>query len=471
MTLILLKIALSSILFIGIYYAFLQKEKMFRFNRWYLIVTLLISYVAPWIKIALPAPETAKSQLVIGEFTHEVLVPISKFPEKVTFQMGDFLWYAILSISLILLVKFCISLVQIFKIQGNRSKIEGITIISSAKVNTPFSFLNKVYLPVSNEEIDSRIVQHELCHVQEKHSLDILFVELLKIVSWFNPALYAYKNAMKTNHEFLADEAVLSKSNDIKSYQKLVVSEIVKLQASNLVHTFNFTNTKKRLIMMSKQKSKFSIWKKIGIAPIIAGVSLLVIQFVNAETPKEFEEATNSFKKLTAPTDSAISQIPALEKNRLPQVVEERKVADTTKKKREEPPTAPPASPAAPEKHKIGEGEVYETVEERAKPLLENGFNEIRNRFQENFNNEKMDAVEGRVKTEVSFVIEKDGSISNVTAIGTNEVLNTEAAKALTLASKGVKWQPGKMNGKEVRSRFKFPITMEFEGKVPVPKK
>ena len=467
MALILLKIALSSILFIGIYYAFLQKEKMFRFNRWYLIITLLISYIAPWIKITLPTAETTKSKLVIGEFAQEVLVPISKVPEKTPLQIADFLWYGILAVSLILLVKFSIALVQLFRIRGDQTKNDGITIVRSEKITTPFSFLNKVYLPMSTEETDNRIIQHELCHVRERHSLDILLVEFLKIISWFNPALYAYKNAMKTNHEFLADEAVLSKSIDIKSYQKLVVSEIVKLQTSNLVHTFNFTNTKKRLIMMSKQKSKFSIWKKIGITPIIAGVSLLVIQFVNAETPKEFEELTNSLKKLTTPAEVIVPQTPVLEQDKPTQTIEEPKVSDTIKKKKGE---AVPVPPTTPEKHKVEENDVYETVEEGADVLTPGGLNFMRRRFSESFNIEKLEGA-GKVRTDVAFVVEKDGSISNVIATGSDEVFNTEAEKALILANEGLKWKPAKNKGENVRSRFKFPITMQFEGEIPVPKK
>lgn len=210
---------------------------------------------------------------------------------------------------------------------------------------------------------------------------------------------------------------------------------------------------------MSKQKSKFSIWKKIGITPIIAGASLLIIQFVNAETSKEFEEVTNSLKKLTTPAEVIVTQTPVLEQDKPTQTIEEPKVSDTIKKKKGE---AVPVLPTTPEKQKVEENDVYETVEEGAKPLLEGGMGGIRRRFQEMFNTEKMEG-KGRIKTEVTFVVETDGSISNVTAKGDNQVFNDESAKAMTLASEGVKWQPGKKDGKEVRSRFRFPLTMQFE--------
>lgn len=462
MALIFLKIALSSAVFIGIYYAFLQKEKMFQFNRWYLLITLMMSYTMPWITISVPTRSVNESKLTVGEFTQEVLVPISKVPEKVDIQISDFIWYALLFVSLIMLLKFGYALFKILRIRGDKNEVRGITIMTSAEVSVPFSFLNKVYLPASIKETDERILQHEICHVKEKHSLDILFVEILKIISWFNPALYAYKNAMKINHEFLADQAVLNKSKDVKSYQILVMDEIVKLQTSNLVHTFNFTNTKKRLIMMSKQKSKFSRLKKTGMVPLIAGVSLLVIQYVHAETPK-LMEVTKTIENITPIDEASIPEIRTIVNKDVALVDEEMKVTDTVRKKIKE----ENKQQVAPSYEK-SKDEVYNSVEENAKPLTALGFNDIRKKFQENFNNKEVNGV-GTVRTEITFIVEKDGSISDIKATGDHPAFNVESVKALILANQGVKWQPGKVNGQDVRSKFRFPLTMHFES-APVQK-
>ena len=102
--------------------------------------------------------------------------------------------------------------------------------------------------------------------------------------------------------------------------------------------------------------------------------------------------------------------------------------------------------------------EVYETVDQQAD--FAGGLNGFRKKFQEVFDSESMEG-EGSVKTEVTFVVEKDGSLSQVKATGSNSTLNKEAERAVR-AIKG-KWTPGKVNGQPVRSRFRFPVTMQFE--------
>jgi beta-lactamase regulating signal transducer with metallopeptidase domain len=141
----------------------------------------------------------------------------------------------------------------------------------------PFSFWNTIYLGedyIKNNMIDPRIFLHEAGHIKQKHSLDLIFLDIMKIFTWFNPALFLYKKAILTNHEFLADEAVLNNRYNIKEYQNLILNEIVNNQNLPLTHSFNFNNTKKRFIMMTAKKSKFIVVKKAaGIMAMIAAVA------------------------------------------------------------------------------------------------------------------------------------------------------------------------------------------------------
>lgn len=128
-------------------------------------------------------------------------------------------------------------------------------------------------------------------------------------------------------------------------------------------------------------------------------------------------------------------------------------------------PTPPPPAPnpgkatTVEVKPQVSTTEVYERVDQGA-DFGSGGLNGFRNKFQENFDNESMEG-EGSVKTEITFIVERDGTISNVKATGSNSTFNKEAERAIK-AIKG-KWNPGKVNGEPVRSRFRFPVTMMFE--------
>ena len=138
----------------------------------------------------------------------------------------------------------------------------------------PFTFLN--YLFVNGESyhglgLEKEILQHELTHIREMHSMDILVIELLKIVFWFNPVFYFYKKAIQLNHEFLADKEVISVSQDVIQYQKILISKVLGEEfIYNLSSPINYSVTKNRLKMMKKvtPKSK-SLLLKTGLIPVL----------------------------------------------------------------------------------------------------------------------------------------------------------------------------------------------------------
>ena len=161
----------------------------------------------------------------------------------------------------------------------------------------PFSFLNTIYLSASyykDGKIDERIFLHEEIHIKQKHSFDVLFIEVLKAFSWFNPFIYFYKNVIVTNHEFLADEGVILKNKGIKIYQELILNEVLKQQNFKLTHQFNFNNTKKRFIMMTKTNSKFAEAKKYLAIPAFAFLAVFFAERVSANNPSSESLIKNS---------------------------------------------------------------------------------------------------------------------------------------------------------------------------------
>jgi hypothetical protein len=131
----------------------------------------------------------------------------------------------------------------------------------------PHSFGRYIYInrdDYQNGLVPDEILIHEWAHVRQHHSYDLLFIELLITFCWFNPVFYLYRNKIKQNHEYLADEAVVGNNQAIiRGYFDLLISQIPKSKNSIFISNFNFINTKKRIVMMTKTTSKKRVWCSI----------------------------------------------------------------------------------------------------------------------------------------------------------------------------------------------------------------
>jgi len=138
----------------------------------------------------------------------------------------------------------------------------------------PHTFLNYIFInfeDYNNRSIEDELLTHELVHVKQKHSLDILFIEFLKVLFWFNPIYIFYKKAIQLNHEFLADDMIVKTYNNIPFYQNLLLQKVNGNQRIYLASNLNYLVTKKRLIMMTKRTSqKIALLKKVSIVPILS---------------------------------------------------------------------------------------------------------------------------------------------------------------------------------------------------------
>lgn len=268
---IILKIILCSGIVLGLYYLFLAKEKTLTFNRFYLLLGLIFSYTIPFVSIETRQIETEKQALV---FEQEIPQQILQTPVAIqteTFNYTQLLLIIYFLISGMLIVKMMYSIIRIKTLKGRKIVYQNRNVVLLEEEIAPFSFLSTIYLSekyFKDGKIDERIFLHEEIHVKQKHSFDVLFIEVIKAFSWFNPFIYFYKNVMITNHEFLADEEVISQKKNIKNYQELILNEVLKQQNLQLTHQFNFNNTKKRFIMMTKRNSKFAEAKKYLAIPL-----------------------------------------------------------------------------------------------------------------------------------------------------------------------------------------------------------
>lgn len=265
-----LQIVAFQLLFLVIYDVFLKKETFFNWNRAYLLITPIISFVLPFIKIS-AIRETIPSEYMIS--LPEVLIG-EAIPEKVLQQRAlrevvisgveippEIPWMTILWISGVV-VSLALFVYKMLKIQrlkriGISTKKDGIRLVKLPNTDTAFSFFNTIFLGSDlSEKQKENILLHENIHIKERHSLDMLFFEMLRIVCWFNPLVYMYQNKMMMLQEYTADAKVVSQKDKKEYYQGLLAHVFQTENISFVNPFFNHSIIKKRIIMLQKTKSK-----------------------------------------------------------------------------------------------------------------------------------------------------------------------------------------------------------------------
>lgn len=452
------KIVLSSALLIAFYYLFLEKERSFKFNRSFLLSAVVFSYIVPFIPYNSPFKSYDNPQLIIGEGSLELnAASVNVAP---SFDWMKILFIAYLLVSLFFLIKFIYSFLRLQFLKGERLIYKNQKILILQKNYAPFSFLGTIYLSKNylvDDQIDNRIFLHEKCHVEEKHSLDILFIEFLKIFSWFNPALFFYKKAMIANHEFLADQYVLQKNYDVKNYQYLILNEIKMAQSFNLTHQFDFNNTKKRFIMMTSKNSRLAGMKKVILLPVFA---ILFASFtkekevlIPSTTPEIKKNQNIAFSENNKKAAETIPQFfeNSLEKDivKIDTIRKEKKIVAENAFPTSPPPPPPPAEPR-------------ESVD--VLPSYPGGINEFRTLVSKNFDTTVLTGQEGLMKSTIYFTIDENGNVSDFMSEGENPKFNEEALRSIKLSNQEKKWTPATKDGQNVSYVFKMPLTMVFQG-------
>ena len=281
-------ILLLGLLFV-VYKLFLENEKIHRFNRFFLLFALVFGLTAPLISFEIqPDQSIAGIQMqqverivnAPAEAVNRTVEPlitskqeISAGPEITPTTVDESNWSigildAILvlygAITFFLLIRFVAGLIEIRnKVRaGSHKELEQATLILLDEPITPQSFLDYVFLEKQRFEsgdIEPEILNHELTHVRQFHSFDVLLIEFLKVMFWFNPLMYLYKHAIQLNHEFLADEAVVRSGSSIRYYQELLIRVSAGNTSLRTSSSINFSLTKKRLKMMGKKISKVKV--------------------------------------------------------------------------------------------------------------------------------------------------------------------------------------------------------------------
>ncbi|RTY99974.1 regulatory sensor-transducer, BlaR1/MecR1 family protein [Flavobacterium sp. RSP49] len=479
----LIKSTITLFVLLAVYYLFLEKEKTHVFNRFYLLFSLVFSMVIPFItieviqEIAQPAVNPGNIQILQG--TAVIL--------EETNYLAIGLWSLYAVVTLVLAIRFISNIIKISSKMKSNTAIayKNAKLVLVPEKTLPHTFLNTIFInktEYNNREIEAELYTHELTHVTQKHTLDILFIELLKTVFWFNPIFIFYKKAIQLNHEFLADEKVVISYNNVPYYQSLLLSKANENQTFYLASNLNYLITKKRLLMMTKTTSKTeALLKKAMLIPVVTALLFLLCTKVVAQETNVKKETTpvkpgNLFKTYYDKTTFKIkdekgkitsekkhNELTPLEKRAIPSILSKQKKLPTNEE------LLATLSKGAPEVIEIdtfnsenqfvqkGENEVYNTAGITEKPDFPGGISEFYKFVGNNFKTPEQPNLKGKIY--ITFIVEKDGSLSDIKNIrdigfGTGE----EAIRVLKICPK---WIPGKMNGVPVRVMYSLPITIQ----------
>jgi len=278
----LLKLSLSLTIVFLFYQLVLRKLTFYIWNRWYLLGYSLLCFLIPFIDISpvLQRNEwttnTALSWVpVIEEYkTHEVVVTSS----PAFFTVWNIAGLVVLAGILTLFFRLAFQLISFRKMIKKAKAIptENVNLFQVDENIIPFSFGNSIFINQhlhTTEELQE-IIRHEFVHVKQKHSIDIIWGELLCVLNWYNPIAWLLKKSIRQNLEFIADDKVLQNGIDKKQYQYLLLKVIGNNQFS-IAPKFNFSSLKKRIAMMNKLKTaKLHLVRFLFILPLLAVILL-----------------------------------------------------------------------------------------------------------------------------------------------------------------------------------------------------
>ncbi len=456
-----------------IYVLFLRKETFFKANRLFLLGSVIFSVILPFIRFQIFNPKP----VMLGEVT---VTPYRNLLEAVTIYSHGvsgsveqaivstgYLTYVYLAGVAFFLFRLIFRLTQIFVLIGKKEikKNEGFTMVLLEKETNPFSFLKYVF--ISKPDLQSggynKMIEHELEHVKQGHSFDVLILELLTAFQWFNPFMWMLNRAIRENHEFLADQAVLNTGVKRGYYKKLLLDQFVGEQIV-IANNFNYSLIKKRIKMMSKIKSsKYAIAKTIF--GIVVAASLIIVFACEQKESIESNpivnvEDENSIKIITTKTEDGTLKIEGSRedlisfKTKFSEQLNLKEVTDSLGDFYLE--------VRVEKKPKILESdeEIFFIVEEM--PEFPGGEQALRKyiantvKYPEKAQEEK---IQGKVY--VTFVVSKDGSVANAKiARGVDPSLDAEALRVINGLPK---WKPAKQRGEFVNVSFTVPINFKLQ--------
>ncbi len=461
--------------FLIIYDAFLKRETFFNWNRAYLLFTSVLSVVLPFIKID-QFKEVVPQQFLIN-LPEVILGNLNPVNFNIVSEPGVnavpgfvFSWQLLLFIgTIIAFILFAYKLIKIaLLISSNPKRWQGnIRIVKLINSNAAFSFFYYVFLGDSIKTEDKvAVLKHESIHVNQKHTIDLLVFELLRIVFWFNPLVYMYQNRITTLHEYIADAKAV-KSQDKKQYYENLLTQVFETQNVSFINSFfKQSLIKKRINMLSKTKSNQILKLKYALLiPMVFGM------LIYTSCDKEVVTKANiNSEKLTDSSSDILKHINALKESiaaKGDMTKEEENALKTLMMLVTKNGLSEPFFQDVVDRVEIPFGvienvplypgcESLSTNVERRKCMSD----KITKLVQKNFNVDMASdlGLKGRQRINVVFKINKEGDIEGIRSRAPHPELEKEAVRIISLLPK---MKPGSQDGKNVIVPYSLPIIFE----------
>ena len=266
----LIRSGLCTIVFYSFYPLFLSKKKIFRFNRFYLLFSIIISSILPLFNFKEMLAAEAAPLKIGAAITNAVnvqpdlkitpeFVIITELPLLI--QIIGYIYLVALAFLFARVIIGVYRLVSIYR-NGKAEKREGYTLLMTNENIAPFSIWRTIFINKKAIEEDKleQIIIHEIVHLKQLHTIDLIIAELYLIIQWFNPAAWLIKDALAEVHEYLADEKVIQTGYDSKSYSRLLVNNISLIKTIPMTNSFSRHLVEKRIVMMKRSKPGILIY-------------------------------------------------------------------------------------------------------------------------------------------------------------------------------------------------------------------
>jgi len=423
----LLQVNIYVIIFFAFYKLLLDRETYFVLNRVYLLSAITLSLVIPFIQPEWLWGGTNHQISISAGQLNMLMANVSLAPDS----SGPFNWGGLVAVIYLAgVIFFTIRLVAgLFHVKQ---------LISRNAEGMAFSFFGRKVIDTS---LPGQVIihHHEETHIRQHHTLDVLYFELISILLWCNPIIYLYKNAIKNIHEYLADEAAAGLQGDKESYAMLLLSQAFGIDQNTLTNSFfNQSLLKKRIFMLHQPRSKKVAILKYGLFLPLFAVTLLF----SSATISRNEELKAVAKEIVSPVSIDMARFQQ-DKDHQTAINNETPI-DTPKKQ------------VARKAVKNGTAGTQEQDEVKP-PTFQGGMEKFYKYLAANCKY-PAEAVKNNIQGKVllSFIVEKDGTISEVKVVkslgsGTDE-------EAVRLLENSPKWKPATSGNKPVRVKYDVPI-------------
>lgn len=422
----LLQVNVGLILFYALYKLVCTRDTFFRSRRFILIVSLVLPFILPFIDVR-EWLESRDRMIMLTHFDYSAVLPEIVVGSEVAetgsrvFVLSEWIGYLYLAGVVVLLVRLVVQAFSLYRliVRMPEKEINGVRVKCLNDPSGPFSFFGWIFMnpaAVKEDEI-SEILTHEMAHVKQHHSVDVLLAEMVSICCWMNPFAWLLKREVRLNLEFLADRKVMEAGFATKSYQYHLLG-LAYNHKYGLSNNFNFSHLKQRIIMMNKKKSnaaghiKYALFVLPAFALLVAG---------NISCSQDASQTEDAKEEVVAPVSPEAKEAPA----------------DSTAKE-----------------------EVFMVAEQM--PEFPGGMKELLKFLQDNLKypeNAMKNNVQGRVI--VQFVVEKDGTPTEFKVLrSVDPDLDAEALRVLQTMPK---WKPGMQKGQVVRVKFTVPVSFKLQ--------